>query len=77
MFLPQNFDVFSYKNKLTFLIIIRMSYGQSADHWNNYRLFSMIVIEIFQSLKRKVDAKYLKTCNKFVFFYSFSYKHDV
>ena len=31
----------------------------------------------FFTKRRKVDAKYLKTCNKFVLFYSLSHKHDV
>ena len=30
----------------------------------------------FFTKTRKVDAKYLKTCNKFVLFYSLSHKHD-
>ena len=31
----------------------------------------------FFTKRRKVDAKYSKTCNKFVLFYSLSHKHDV
>ena len=31
----------------------------------------------FFTKRRKVDAKYLNTCNKFILFYSLSHKHDV